>query len=71
MSLIFKMGKKEYSGNYRLVSLTLVPGKTMEKLILETNFYTHVEQGNQKYPTWIYKGESMLNQHDGLVQRGD
>lgn len=54
-----------------MVSLTLVPGKTMEKLILETNFYTHVEQGNQKYPTGIYKGEIMHNQHDGLVQRGD
>jgi len=32
---IFKKGKKEYPGNYRLVNFTSIPRKMMEQLILE------------------------------------
>ena len=32
---VFKNGRKEDPGNYRPVSLTLIPGKVIEQLILE------------------------------------
>ncbi|GAB0182538.1 mitochondrial enolase superfamily member 1 [Grus japonensis] len=57
---VFKSGKKEDPGNYRLVSLTSIPGKVMEQLILDV-ISKHVEEkvivsGQQRFT----KGKSCL-----------
>ncbi|GAB0204823.1 mitochondrial enolase superfamily member 1 [Grus japonensis] len=43
VTLAFKKGKKEDPGNYRPVSLTSIPGKVMEQLILDV-ISRHVEE---------------------------
>lgn len=46
-------------GKYRLVSLTIIPGKVMEQIILEavSNYIEDVKVTER----WIYKMEIMLN----------
>ena len=64
---VFK-GKKEDPGNYRLVSLTLIPGKVIEQLILQT-ISRHMKN---KKVIWssqhrLYEGAIVLNQPDCLL----
>ncbi|GAB0180066.1 mitochondrial enolase superfamily member 1 [Grus japonensis] len=69
---VFKKGKKEDAGNYRPVSLSSIPGKVMEQLILGV-FNKHVEEkviGSGQYG--FTKGKSCLTNliiafYDGMT----
>ena len=61
---IFKKGKKEDSGNYRLVSLTSIPGKVMEQLILDV-ISKPIEV--KKVIRSSQQGKIMLDQSDSLL----
>ena len=58
---IYKKGRKEDPGNYRPVSLTSVPGKTMERIILsELSWQVQCGQGIRASQHGFRKGRSCL-----------
>ena len=58
---VFKKGKKDNPGNYRPVSLTSIPGKMMEQLILDV-----VSKQVQEKSARTHQGEIMLDQMNSL-----
>ena len=68
---IYKKGQKEDPGNYRPVSLTLVPRKLMEQLILST-IIQHMRDNQMISPSaWVYERQVLLDKPDLLLRQGD
>ena len=75
MTPIYKKGQKEHPGHSRPVSLTSVPGKVMERLILSV-LTRHVQacagmcrphlQAHQAQPAWIHERQVLHDQPDLL-----
>jgi len=64
----FENGKKEDTGHYRLVSLTSISGKEMEKILLKTISKVLKDKKMSKSSQYGFtNGEIMLNRPDSLL----
>jgi len=70
---VYKKGRKENVGNYRTVSLTSVPGKVMEQIILgEITWHVRGIQGiRPSQPARVHERQVVLDQPHLLLRPGD